>query len=235
MKILVTAGNTQVPIDRVRCITSVFSGRTGTGLARHAYERGHDVTLLTSHPELVEKLDDEVACLLFRTFDDLEKLMEQKIVNMRFDAIICCAAVSDFRVAGVYAPPQGTHFAAEDGIPFLSPRTAAKVSSGEPELWLRLLPTPKLIDRVRRDWGFQGQLVKFKLEADLSLARLVEVAEQSRRHSQADWMVANLYDGSLSSFFLGPLSAGYEKVARRDLPARLFDLLEARHGELSHG
>ena len=30
MKILVTAGNTQVPIDRVRCITNIFSGRTGT-------------------------------------------------------------------------------------------------------------------------------------------------------------------------------------------------------------
>ena len=32
MKILVTAGNTQTPIDQVRCITNVFSGRTGARL-----------------------------------------------------------------------------------------------------------------------------------------------------------------------------------------------------------
>ncbi|MFO0803298.1 MAG: phosphopantothenoylcysteine decarboxylase [Gemmataceae bacterium] len=29
MKVLVTAGNTQSPLDRVRCITNIFSGRTG--------------------------------------------------------------------------------------------------------------------------------------------------------------------------------------------------------------
>ena len=51
MKLLVTAGNTLVPIDSVRGITNVFTGRTGAGIALHAYRRGHHVTLLTSHPE----------------------------------------------------------------------------------------------------------------------------------------------------------------------------------------
>src|SRR5438034_5962598 len=46
MRILVTAGNTLVPIDRVRCITNIFTGRTGARIALHAQERGHDVTLL---------------------------------------------------------------------------------------------------------------------------------------------------------------------------------------------
>ena len=31
MNLLVTAGNTLVPVDRVRCITNIFTGRTGTG------------------------------------------------------------------------------------------------------------------------------------------------------------------------------------------------------------
>jgi hypothetical protein len=51
VKILVTAGNTQTDIDRVRCITNVFSGRTGAQIAAEAFERGHAVSLLTSHPE----------------------------------------------------------------------------------------------------------------------------------------------------------------------------------------
>ena len=53
MKILVTAGNTQTVIDRVRCITNVFSGRTGAQIAAEAFERGHAVTLVTSHPEVL--------------------------------------------------------------------------------------------------------------------------------------------------------------------------------------
>ncbi len=54
MNLLVTAGNTLVPIDRVRAITNVFTGRTGASIARCAWERGHTVTLLTSHPEVVD-------------------------------------------------------------------------------------------------------------------------------------------------------------------------------------
>jgi phosphopantothenate---cysteine ligase (CTP) len=244
MKILITAGNTQVPIDRVRCITSVFSGRTGTGLALHALERGHDVTLLTSHPELLENHGEDCEWLAFRTFADLEILMEQQIAHRPFAAVICCAAVSDFCVAGAFAPVPGTQFKPENGTwsaaqgsPALVERTGGKISSGEPELWLRLTPAPKLIDRIRGDWGFRGQLVKFKLEADLNSERLREIAEQSRLHSGADWMVANLYDGSLSSFHLGPLPGPvpcYAVVPRGELPARLFELLEAKHRERTH-
>ena len=47
MNILVTAGNTQTQIDRVRCITNIFSGRTGARVAAEADSRGHTVTLLT--------------------------------------------------------------------------------------------------------------------------------------------------------------------------------------------
>ena len=33
MKLFITAGNTQVAIDRVRCLTNIFTGRTGAGIA----------------------------------------------------------------------------------------------------------------------------------------------------------------------------------------------------------
>ena len=114
----------------------------------------------------------------------------------------------------------------ENDRPALIDRVAGKISSEAPELWMRLVRTPKLIDRIRADWSFRGQLVKFKLEVGITREGLLEIAEKSRRHSRADWMVANLYDGTLSSFFLGPFPSGYEQVPRNDLPARLFDLLE---------
>ncbi len=53
MNVLVTAGNTLVPIDQVRCISNVFTGKTGAAIALCAHGRGHRVTLITSHPEAV--------------------------------------------------------------------------------------------------------------------------------------------------------------------------------------
>jgi phosphopantothenoylcysteine synthetase/decarboxylase len=111
---------------------------------------------------------------------------------------------------------------------------AGKVKSDAAELWLRLERTPKLVDRVRRDWGFAGILVKFKLEVGVSEQRLLEIAERSRVHSAADLMVANTLEGAASWAYLGPLAGKYERLGRRDLAARLLDAVEALHRERSH-
>src|ERR1700730_12480378 len=112
MKLLVTAGNTLTPIDRVRGITNIFSGRTGGQIALHAHERGHAVTLLTSHPEARPSPmpKDRWTVLAYRTFDDLRKLMERAVRGGERDAVIHSAAVSDYQTAGIYAPAHGTYF-----------------------------------------------------------------------------------------------------------------------------
>jgi phosphopantothenoylcysteine synthetase/decarboxylase len=250
MNILVTAGNTLVPIDRVRCITNVFTGRTGAWLALHFGQHGHTVTLLTSHPEAVDELRRHEAApagaltvFRFRTFEDLEAHMAAAVRGDGLDVIVHAAAVSDFRAAGVYAPAPGTIFRPDDGrwegagpaAPALGDRAAGKVKSDEPELWLRLVRTPKLIDLVRGEWGFQGVLVKFKLEVGVSDAQLLEIAERSRQHSLADLMVANTLEGAHAWAYLGPVEGGYQRVSRRELPARLLEALERVYGERGHG
>jgi phosphopantothenoylcysteine synthetase/decarboxylase len=243
MNLLVTAGNTQVPIDQVRCLTNIFTGRTGARIALHARERGHAVTLLTSHPDLVPELRGSVVA--YRTFDHLRAGMEEFVraggVNGgALDAVIHSAAVSDYLGAGVYAPAPGTQFRADNGrwegaAPALLDRAAGKVKSDEPELWLRLVRAPKLIDLVRGEWGFHGVLVKFKLEVGVSEERLLEIAERSRQHSAADLMVANTLEGAAEWAYLGPVEGGYQRLARRDLEARLLDAVERLHGGRGHG
>jgi phosphopantothenoylcysteine synthetase/decarboxylase len=248
MKILVTAGNTQAPIDRVRCITNIFSGRTGAAIAVEAHRLGHHVTLLTSHPEAVLEVGARVAITdeRWRTwsyiyFHDLDQLMGRALTNESFDALIHCAAVSDYLPAGVFAPRPGTRLNTETGKwhgdpPTMQDRAAAKVKSNEPELWLRLTRAPKLVDKVRREWNFRGVLVKFKLEVGIEETRLVEIAEQSRLHSDADLMVANTLDGSLTWAVLGPDEGGqYTHVSRRDLAERLLIAVERKHKERTHG
>ena len=236
MKILVTAGNTQVLIDRVRCLTNVFTGRTGAAIARAACERGHHVTLLTSHPEAMnEPIDpswrERGVLSQYRTFDDLQSMMASLIPAGCFDAIIHAAAVGDYLAAGAYAVKPGTRLVGNtwqcsDGAPALVDRSAAKIKSDEPELWLHLVRAPKLVDRIRGEWGFGGKLVKFKLEVGVSDEQLLDIAEKSRRHSRADWMVANTLDGAGDWAFLGPFKDGYHKISRAELPAKLLEALE---------
>jgi phosphopantothenoylcysteine synthetase/decarboxylase len=247
MNLLVTAGNTLAPIDRVRGITNVFTGRTGAGIAAHAAQHGHAVTLLTSHPEALEQFGPVPGCDVrrYRTFDELAERLEALARGGGFDAIVHCAAVSDYRPAGVYAPAPGTRFdpaaarwltADNEVSPVLVDRAAGKVKSDEPELWLRLERTPKLIDALRRDWGFAGVLVKFKLEVGLTEEELLAVAERSRRQSGADLMVANTLEGAPFWALLGPLDGRYERVSRPDLAGRLLGAVEARFaGEGRHG
>jgi phosphopantothenoylcysteine synthetase/decarboxylase len=246
MNLLVTAGNTLTMIDRVRCITNVFTGRTGAGIALAAFARGHAVTLLTSHPEAVEQLaggskphDDRWRVQEYRTFEDLCDRMGGWITAGGLDAVVHCAAVSDYLSAGVYAPAEGTEFVRDprgpggrwqaDGTPALIDRAAGKVKSDERELWVRLVRAPKLIDLVRPEWGFRGILVKFKLEVGLSDTELLDVAERSRRHSDADVMVANTLEGAAEYAFIGAAPGDYERVERRVLAERLLDVLETLH------
>ena len=160
-----------------------------------------------------------------------------EFVKDGLDAVIHSAAVSDYLAGGVYAPARHTHFRPEDGRwesderlgPALLDRAAGKVKSDEPELWLRLVRAPKLIDLVRGAWGFRDVLVKFKLEVGVGDEQLLDVAERSRRHSGADLMVANTLEGSGHYAFVGPLDGAYLRVGRRELSARLLEAVERLH------
>jgi phosphopantothenoylcysteine synthetase/decarboxylase len=245
MNVLVTAGNTQVPIDRVRCLTNIFTGRTGAQIALCAHERGHTVTLLTSHPAVVAELhggpliSERWAVQPYRTFDELRDLMQGAVRHGSVDAVIHSAAVSDYLSGGIFAPAAGTHFDPASGRwegspPALIDRAAGKVKSDEPELWLRLVRAPKLIDLVRAPWGFRGVLVKFKLEVGTNEARLLDIAERSRCQSSADLMVANTLEGAAEWAYLGSVESGYRRVGRRDLAAGIMDIVEHLHAGHTH-
>jgi len=102
MHLLVTAGNTHTPIDQVRVITNIFTGRTGAAIAVMAHRRGHHVTLLTSCPEVLADWspptseDPRWHLHTYRSFTDLENLLARLVPSGSFQAIIHAAAVSDY-------------------------------------------------------------------------------------------------------------------------------------------
>jgi phosphopantothenate-cysteine ligase/phosphopantothenoylcysteine decarboxylase/phosphopantothenate--cysteine ligase len=240
MNLLVTAGNTQTPLDRVRCITNVFTGRTGGQIAARAFERGHSVTLITSHPDALDKIATirprtapAWRVRTYRTFDELDGAMTEEIPGNHFDVVIHAAAVSDYRADGVFSLGAGTTFdrselawSGEGDRPRLLDAAKDKVKSTHPELWLRLLPTPKLVDKIRSAWGFTGVLVKFKLEVGLLESELLDAAEKARIHSGADLMTANTLEGMNQWALVGAGPRGYQKVTRTELADRLLDAVE---------
>jgi phosphopantothenoylcysteine synthetase/decarboxylase len=251
VNILVTAGNTVVPVDKVRCLTNIFTGATGALIALAAHRRGHNVLLLTSHPNVLVELkpDDQPLterwCVYpYRTFDDLQMLMANQISQQWPETVIHCAAVSDYRAAGVYMPDGHTHFDESrqrwqtdtpDEVPGLIDVAADKIKSDAPELWLRLVRTPKLIDLVRAAWKFRGVLVKFKLEAGITEERLLEIAEQSRCQSGADLMVANRLEDRDLWAHVGPVNGAYQRIKRGKLANQLVDEVERLRRERRHG
>ena len=243
MNILITAGNTHAPIDRVRVITNVFTGATGAHLACTAYVRGHNITVLTSQPytlsDLPEPADDpgrRAVVVPYRTFDDLAGRFQHELRTGGYDCVIHSAVLSDYLSAGVYAPDAGTFFNARTrhwerrgGPPAMSEAKAGKIGTSEPEMWIRLVRAPRLVDRVRTPWGFAGLLVEFRLEVGVGDHELVGAAEQARAKTAADLIVASTLEGSPHYAYMGPLEGKYERVDRRELGERLLVTVEQLH------
>jgi phosphopantothenate-cysteine ligase/phosphopantothenoylcysteine decarboxylase/phosphopantothenate--cysteine ligase len=210
MKILVTAGATQTPIDKVRAITNIFKGKTGTLIAKRLSELGHEITLVTSNLELSEQIpwDYAVVFLKYKTFDELAEIMEQEIRSGSYDAVIHSAAVSDYRVTRVLIP------GATSLIPI---ENAAKISGSHPLMYLEMVPTYKIVDKIREDWGFKGFLVKFKLQVGISDEELLAIARESRETSDADLIVANCLEWSKDYAYIVGKDGIPEKVSRGDI------------------
>jgi hypothetical protein len=164
----------------------------------------------------------------FRTYDDLTALLNQHVRAFRYDVVILAASVSDYLCAGVYSPDPGTYFNARtaewetrSGPPAMTENKDGKFRTRDPELWLRLVRAPNLVDRVRPQWGYRGLFVMFKFEAGLNDPELLDSAEQSRIQADADLIVASTVESANHWSFLGPVDGRYERVARRELPERL--------------
>jgi len=92
-KVLITAGPTQEPLDPVRFITNLSSGKMGYALATAARRRGAEVTLISGptflSPPKVEKI------INVRTAREMHKAVMENYKKAKI--IIKAAAVADYR------------------------------------------------------------------------------------------------------------------------------------------
>jgi phosphopantothenoylcysteine decarboxylase / phosphopantothenate---cysteine ligase len=94
-KVIVTAGATREPIDPVRFISNHSSGKMGVALARAAWRRGADVTLIAGHVDI--PLPAEIATLSVDTVQEMSRSVAENLPAA--DVLIMAAAPADFRPA----------------------------------------------------------------------------------------------------------------------------------------
>lgn len=96
-KILITAGPTLEPIDAVRYISNYSTGKMGFELAKAAYERGAEVTLITGTTNL--SVNSSVKRIDVKTTDEMFNAVKENLKDK--DVVIMSAAVADFKPAEI--------------------------------------------------------------------------------------------------------------------------------------
>lgn len=94
-KIIVTAGATREPIDPVRFLSNHSSGKMGVALARAAWRRGADVTLIVGHVDI--PIPPEIPTVKTDTVREMSEAVAEKLLAT--DVLIMAAAPADFRPA----------------------------------------------------------------------------------------------------------------------------------------
>lgn len=162
-RVLVSAGGTYEEIDPIRGITNRSSGKMGLEIAKEAYRRGAEVTMVTGRVDV--EIPSVFNCLEVESTMDMAQALEDNLKD--HDIFIAAAAVSDFVVE----------------------KSQSKISS-QKEQTLKLKPAPKVINKAK-EHNPALYLVGFKAEFGVNQEDLIESAKKRMRESGADLMVAN--------------------------------------------
>ncbi len=143
VRVVVTAGRTEEPLDRVRVITNRSSGRMGIEIARAFLDAGAEVRLIAG--ELSAPLPTGVTVTRAAT---TEKMLKDVLAALpRIDVLVMCAAVADYRPA---RPARGKYH--------------------ESSLTIQLERTPDILKEVSRR-RHHALVVGFSLDDSVARAR----------------------------------------------------------------
>ena len=156
-------GGTYEPIDSVRGITNKSSGKMGLELAKEAYIRGADLTLVVANVTV------DIPSVFNVIHVETGKEMNDAILDMisDYDIFISAAAVSDFEFK----------------------KRENKIDSSS-SLFLNLKPTTKIIRQIKKI-NPDIFLVGFKAEFNISRENIINCAKKQIVDAGTDLVIAN--------------------------------------------
>ena len=166
-KILIIGGSAAEAIDDVRVITNRSSGKTAIWLAKNAFYRGANVEILYGSSRT--PLPGYINSSSFESNNDLKRLLKSKGIQ-KYDAIIICAALSDY-------------------IPI---KHKGKIPSGKDKLILEIPAAQKIIAGLRKK-APKSKIIGFKLEEQSD--KIKEKATAILKKNSLDIVIANTISG----------------------------------------
>ncbi|MBI4399332.1 bifunctional phosphopantothenoylcysteine decarboxylase/phosphopantothenate--cysteine ligase CoaBC, partial [Candidatus Micrarchaeota archaeon] len=169
-KVVVTAGATREYLDDIRFISNPSSGKMGLAIAREAWLRGTDVSLIHGHVDI--EIPRYIKAIKAETTEEMHK----QVLGNKADIYVLAGAPTDFRTK----------------------RVRGKISS-ERSLSITIVPTIKISESIKKKYR-KAKLVLFKAESNVSEKELVETARKKLAKANGDLIVANDVSKSNAGF-----------------------------------
>ncbi|MCL4136406.1 UNVERIFIED_CONTAM: hypothetical protein GTU68_038997 [Idotea baltica] len=171
-KVLITTGPTRELVDPVRFISNRSSGKMGVELARDAYLRGAEVTLVHGPVEI--KVPCEIKTLSVITAKEMYDVVIENSFNVENtpDIIIMAAAVADFK------PKEVSEF---------------KIKKNQNFEKIELEPNTDIISSVSKTRGDEKRpfLVGFAVETGEEPDELILKVEEKMKAKNLDMIIGN--------------------------------------------
>lgn len=213
--IVITAGGTAEPIDNVRKITNMSTGKLGATICNTLFEEMSDqiakVYYMCSSTAVRPKENSKIETIVVGGTYDLKEKVEKLLKEVKVDFFIHSMAVSDYTTDYVSSTERMTEeivekvWAAKDNLtkedlrklvrevedcPDNKLSREKKMSSNENGMIIKLKQTPKVIG-VIKELQPEVVLFGFKLLSDVSKKELLNVASHLMEKNNCDYVVAN--------------------------------------------
>jgi phosphopantothenate---cysteine ligase (CTP) len=210
MKILITAGGTTEPIDRVRGISNFATGMLGKMIAEECLKNGtfDQVYFLATKTSFKPEANQKLKIIEADDVEAVRKEMLQLIQKQKVDVLVHSMAISDYQVDRILTLTDLAKLITknqknwtnnfEDNLNQLnsnlneiqSINRQEKISSQIKDPILFLRPTIKIASEIKK-WNSQLYYVGFKLLDHVPEKELIQIAQQAMKTNQYQLVVAN--------------------------------------------
>jgi len=223
MKVLISSGATEEPVDAVRYLTNFSSGKTGALIADRLAASGVQVTFL--HGIRAMQPESSMEKHSFTSFQSLDTKIKALLSSNTYDAVIHLAAVSDYSVEYIETG-KGQKIIPDD---------KGKISSDHDALILHLRKNFKILPRLKEYSLIKDKLfvIGFKLTDTDSTEEMQNAVKKILSDASVDLVVHNnLRDISTTNHPAGLYKASgellYRTETKEELADRLYQVLKEK-------
>jgi len=227
MNIVITAGGTEEPIDKVRKITNMSTGKLGSIICNElCNDENNNIFYICNKKSIKPKEVLNIQIIETTDTKSVEIAIHNILNNNKIDVFIHSMAISDYSVEGAYYFEK-SHYGDMD-ITLEKIDNSSKMKSSEDEIYLKLVKTPKIIDSIKvLDKSLK--LISFKLLNNVPKSELISVGLAQLKRTNSFIVVANdltdIKNGNHKAQLIKEDGTFFEVNSKEEIARTLKDLI----------